>query len=84
MAVLSTDERKLVRTAFVDAAGKIREPIAATKPEFDQILAALDDQLDSALVSLNSAIPAGVRSKLTQRQKLRLLMFVFKQRFEVS
>jgi len=61
-----------------------REGLALTKDELRSAVDAIDGWVDTNSASFNQAIPLPARTALSARQKVELLTFVVRRRFEVS
>lgn len=55
-----------------------------TKVQLRNAMNAVDDWVEANFAGFNSALPAGARSDLTPRQKVRLLAIVLRRRQELS
>ena len=81
MAILSPAERQAVKAEWM------REPVgtcAVTKPELQAVFNAADDWLEANMISFNSALPLSGRTRLTVKQKARILTMTIRKRFEVT
>lgn len=81
MAILSTQARQVAFKGFIDELNSIREPISTLKGELQAAIDAADQWLEDNAASFNSALPVAARTKLTSKQKARLLVYVIIQRY---
>jgi hypothetical protein len=81
MARLDEQNRKLIWSDFMSELSQERDPVAVDKVELRSALDAMDDWLNANMATIINAIPAPTRNKLTNQQKLRLLVFIVQRRF---
>lgn len=84
MALLSSKNRKSLNQAFADDASNEREKVVPGKQDIRAAVNAIDDWVETNMVSFNNALPGPARSDLTAKQKAKLLMLVINKRWEVS
>jgi len=76
--------RKELWANFMSEASARREEITATKQDLRDAVDAVDDWVEANIALFNLAIPQPTRTALTVRQKVELLLYVIKKRWEVS
>ena len=84
MVALSDTERIAAWRNFMAWWSGDSEPAVLDKPALRAAVNAADAWVDDNAVSFNQALPTAVRTKLSARQKARLLMAVVDRRYEVS
>lgn len=81
MALLSIADRAAI---VADIVRTTECPGAVTKADLRAAIDAIDAWVDANAASFNSAIPLPARTALTARQKVALLTWVVRRRFEVT
>jgi hypothetical protein len=84
MAVLTADDRKLLRAEYSHEVSVMRSGLNVTKNDLQAAIDAIDDWVEANMASFNQAIPQPARAALTARQKAALLMKVANRRFELA
>jgi len=84
MATLPLNDRTDVQQQFSRALSDDRIPCATIKADILAAITAIDQWADDNAAEFNTAIPQPARAALTSKQKVQLLFFVLRRRFEVS
>ena len=84
MAALPDSDRRILWSVFMEGLSGRRERLALTKEELRSAVDAIDGWVDANATSFNQTIPLPARTALSARQKVELLTFVVRRRFEVS
>lgn len=84
MAVLSSADRLAVRRAYMAWWSWDSEAAKLDKDELIAAIEAADTWSNNNASDFNQALPTAARTKLSARQKAKLLMVVTDRRFEVS
>ena len=83
MAVLPDNDRRAIWANLMRQISARNEGLGVTKADILAAVQAADDWVDTNASSFNSAIPQPARSSLAAKQKIELLMFVLRRRWEV-
>lgn len=83
MALVDVD-RLQVWKEMINEYGERREDPGLTKSQLRAALDALDDWLDTNLASLNSAIPLPARTRMTAKQKAKMVSYLLRLRAQRS
>lgn len=84
MAVLSDTDRRQIRHKMTEELSRIWEVIDISKVDLKAAVDATDAWIDANAASFNSALPQPARGALTQKQKVRLFLYVAQKRFDVE
>jgi len=85
MSILPDEDRANITTDFMRKESITFEGFGNFfKDNLRSAINAIDDWIDNNVVSFNTSIPEPCKSELTQKQKVRLFMFVIKRRWEVE
>ena len=84
MAELTSDDRKIIWSAYMDDLSSRRESITLTKDELRAAVDAVDTWVNNNQASFNSAIPNPARTNLTASQKAELLLYIVRKRYEIG
>jgi len=83
-AVLPDNDRKNVWAEYMQLISTRRTTTTLLKPELRAAVDAIDTWVNDNASSYNSAIPLPARTSLTQKQKVELLLFIVKRRWEIE
>ncbi len=84
MAILSNVVRAELRSLFAQEASSIWDSISVSKADLRAAVDAIDQWVEDNQVGFNSAIPTPARTALSAKQKVQLLFYVVKRRWEVE
>lgn len=82
--MLTPPERRALYKDFMEDASSRWEPLGLLKGELKAAVDAVDDWVEANQAAFNQAIPQPARDALSNRQKVRLLLYVVKKRYEVE
>jgi len=83
-AVLPDADRKNVWAEYMRLTSNRRDPMPLSKTDLRAAVNAVDQWVNDNAGSYNSAIPLPARTSLTTKQKVELLLFIAKRRWEVE
>lgn len=81
---LSVHEIGSIWKGFMGELSRDNIPVKYNKNVLKDAITAIDDWIENNMASFNNAIPADIRGKLTSKQKIQLLFYVIKKRWEVG
>jgi hypothetical protein len=84
MAVLSAEDREALFGLFCSDVSSEHAPLSITKADLRAAVNAIDQWTEDNQASFNLAIPQPARGALTIKQKVRLLYYVLRRRYEVT
>jgi hypothetical protein len=84
MAILSDNDRAMIRHLLCLESSRIWEAIGIDKADLKAAVDATDDWINDNAQNFNVSLPQPARNVLTQKQKVRLFLFVAQKRFDVE
>ena len=84
MAILTSADRAELRSLFAQEASNVWEVISVSKADLRAAVDAIDQWVEDNQVSFNSTIPLPARTELSAKQKVQLLFYVVRKRWEVE
>ena len=82
--MLTSPERRALFKDFMEEASSRWERLGLGKADLKAAVDGIDDWVEANAASYNAAIPQPARGALSIQQKVRLLFYVVKKRFEVA
>ena len=84
MAILTNADRAELKSLFAQKASSVWEIIPVNKSDLRAAVDAIDQWVEDNQAGFNSAIPLPARTALTAKQKVQLLFYVVRKRWEVE
>ncbi len=84
MAVLTDAIRRLLWAAYMGEVSSDEERMPLNKADLRAIFNAIDQWIDDNKTSFNNAIPEPGKTRLTSKQKSRILSLIVLKRWEVE
>ncbi len=84
MAILTSADRAGLRSLFAQEASNVWEVISVSKADGQAAVDAIDQWVEDNKAGFNSAISLPARTALTAKQKVQLLFYVVRKRWEVE